>query len=198
MTAVIGRKKQPRWNEERADAAPRGPEPEGECLVKVRLLVALLTAGSVLAGAPKLAADQTKPAAPASATPRLVVLTAGDPAGDKMSYSKNTITAKPGEKIKLRLLSTGQLPRTVMTHNWVLLTLGADAKKFSEAAALTPATGYIPAAMKAQIVAKTDMVGPGEQSEIIFTVPAKPGSYPYLCTFAGHWTAGMAGTLIVK
>lgn len=164
--------------------------------MKARLLVALLAAGAVTAGVPRtLAADQAKPGA---AAPRLVVLTAGDPAGDKMAYSKNTFTAKPGERIKLRLISTGQLPRTVMTHNWVLLTLGADAKKFAEAAALTPATGYIPAALKSQIIAKTDMVGPGEQSEIVFTVPAKPGSYPFLCTFAGHYVAGMAGMMTVK
>ena len=176
--------------------------PEGECLVNVRVSIALLAAVAMVATAPRqLGAAQAKPAAaqakPAAA-PRLVVLTAGDPAGEKMTYSRNTITAAPGERLKLRLVSTGQLPRTVMTHNWVLLTLGADAKKFSEAAALTPATGYIPAALKSQIVAKTEMVGPGEQSEIIFTVPAKPGTYPFLCTFAGHFAAGMAGTLIVK
>jgi len=176
--------------------------PEGECVVKVRVLIAFLAAGAVIATAPRhLAAAQAKPAAtqakPAAA-PRLVVLTAGDPVGEKMTYSRNTITAAPGERLKLRLVSMGQLPRTVMTHNWVLLTLGSDAKKFSETAALTPATGYIPAALKSQIVAKTDMVGPGEQSEIIFTVPGKPGTYPFLCTFAGHYAAGMAGTLIVK
>jgi len=170
--------------------------------VKVRVLIAFLAAGAVIATAPRhLAAAQAKPAAtqakPAAA-PRLVVLTAGDPVGEKMTYSRNTITAAPGERLKLRLVSMGQLPRTVMTHNWVLLTLGSDAKKFSETAALTPATGYIPAALKSQIVAKTDMVGPGEQSEIIFTVPGKPGTYPFLCTFAGHYAAGMAGSLIVK
>jgi azurin len=168
--------------------------------VNVRVLIALLTAGAVIATAPGVAA-QAKPPAPqakAAAAPRLVVLTAGDPVGEKMTYSRNTITAAPGERVKLRLVSMGQLPRTVMTHNWVLLTLGSDAKKFSEAAALTPATGYIPAALKSQIVAKTEMVGPGEQSEIIFTVPGKPGTYPFLCTFAGHFAAGMAGTLVVK
>ena len=179
------------------DAAAR-ESPEGVCLVRVRLLVALMAAGAAIAGVPqKLAADQAKPAAAAS-TPRLVVLTAGDPVGEKMTYSKNMIAAKPGEKIKLRLVSTGQMPRTVMTHNWVLLALGSDAKKFSEAAALTPATGYIPAKLKSQIVAQTDMVGPGESSEIVFTVPTKPGAYPFLCTFAGHFVAGMQGTLVVK
>jgi azurin len=170
--------------------------------VNVRVLLAVLAAGAVVATAPaNFAAAQTKPAAaqakPAAA-PRLVVLTAGDPVGEKMTYNRSTITAAPGERVKFRLVSTGQLPRTVMTHNWVLLTLGSDPKKFSDAAALTPATGYIPAALKSQIVAKTEMVGPGEQSEIIFTVPAKAGTYPFLCTFAGHFAAGMAGTLIVK
>ena len=166
--------------------------------MKVRLLVAALAAGAVMAGAPQqVAAEQTKPAAPAAA-PRLVVLTAGDPVGDKMTYSRNSIAVKPGEKIKLRLVSTGQLPRTVMTHNWVLLTLGSDPKKFADAAALAVSTAYIPAALKGQIVAKTDMVGPGEQAEVIFTVPSKPGTYPFLCTFAGHFAAGMNGTLVVK
>ena len=188
-----------------AGSLPQGAAsgPEGECLVNVRALIAVLAATAVVATAPRhLAADQAKPAAPqakpAATAPRLVVLTAGDPVGEKMTYSRSSITAAPGERLKLRLVSMGQLPRTVMTHNWVLLTLGSDAKKFSETAALTPATGYIPAALKSQIVAKTDMVGPGEQSEIIFTVPAKPGTYPFLCTFAGHYAAGMAGTLVVK
>ena len=164
--------------------------------MNVRFLVAVLVAGAVVAGAAHhLSADQAKPA---SAPARLVVVTAADPVGEKMSYSLSTIKAKPGERLKLRLMSMGQLPRTVMTHNWVLLTLGADPKKFAEAAALTPATGYIPKALKSQIVAMTEMVGPGEQSEFVFTAPSTPGTYPYLCTFAGHFMAGMSGTLIVK
>jgi azurin len=132
------------------------------------------------------------------AAPRLVALTVGDPVGEKMSYSLGTITAKPGERIKVRLFSLGKLPSTVMTHNFVLLKMGSDPKKFSEAAANAVSTGYIPAALKSQILAQTEMVGPGEKSEIVFTAPAKPGSYPFLCTFAGHFAAGMTGTLIVK
>ncbi|HEX5068847.1 MAG TPA: plastocyanin/azurin family copper-binding protein [Vicinamibacterales bacterium] len=157
-------------------------------------------AGLVLVPAARpVVAAQTKPApATAAAAPRLVVLTVTDPVGEKMSYSKSVITAKPGERLKVRLISMGQLPRTVMTHNFVLLTLGSDPKKFSEAAALTPATGYIPAALKSQILAQADMVGPGEQSEVVFTAPKAPGSYPFLCTFAAHFGAGMSGTLVVK
>ncbi len=164
--------------------------------VRTRRIVAVVAAGvAVLAATRYTAAEQAKPAA---AAPRLVAITAGDPVGEKMTYSRTTITAKPGERIKLRLVSIGQLPRTVMTHNWVLLKLGSDPKKFAEAAAMSPATGYIPTALKSQILAETGMVGPGETAEVTFTVPARPGSYPFLCTFAGHFAAGMAGTLIVK
>ena len=133
-----------------------------------------------------------------SAPPRLVALTVADPVGEKMSYSLATITAKPGERLKVRVFSLGKLPSTVMTHNWVLLKLGSDPKKFSEAAAMAVATGYIPAALKGQILAQTEMVGPGEKAEVVFTAPMKPGTYPFLCTFAGHFAAGMAGTLVVK
>ena len=155
------------------------------------LAAALLLSGIMGAPTALRAGDDQGPA-------RLVVITAGDPVGEKMTYSRATIPAKPGERIRLRLMSTGKMPATVMTHNWVLLTLGSDAKKFADAAANAAKTQYIPAALKGQILAQTSLVGPGETSEVTFTVPAKPGTYPLLCTFAGHYAAGMAGTLVVK
>ena len=164
--------------------------------MSVRLVVAVVLASAMVACAVRyLSAEQAKPGA---AAPRLVVVTVSDPVGEKMSYSRDIIIAKPGERIKLRLVSMGKLPRTVMTHNWVLLKLGSDPKKFADAAGLSPATGYIPAGLKSQILAQADMVGPGEQSEVVFTAPTVPGKYPYLCTFAAHFPAGMAGTLVVK
>ena len=159
----------------------------------MRVLAATVLLSGIVSGAPVTvrAGEDQDPA-------RLVVITAGDPVGEKMTYSRATIPAKPGERIRLRLMSTGKLPAVVMTHNWVLLTLGSDPKKFSDAAANAAKTQYIPAALKGQIIAQTSLVGPGETSEVTFTVPTKPGSYPYLCTFAGHYAAGMAGTLVVK
>jgi azurin len=161
------------------------------------MLAGAALVASALGHFPAVVAGQTKPAGPAPA-PRLVTLTAGDPVGDKMEYSRSTITAKPGERLRVRLISLGKLPATVMTHNWVLLKLGSDPKRFSDAAAMAVSTGYIPAALKGEILAQTGMVGPGDKQEVVFTAPAKPGSYPYLCTFAGHWAAGMKGTLVVK
>jgi azurin len=52
--------------------------------------------------------------------------------------------------------------------------------------------------MMSSVIAKTALAGPGETVDVVFAAPAKPGRYPFLCTFAGHYQAGMKGTLIVK
>ena len=43
---------------------------------------------------------------------------------------------------------------------------------------------------------RTPMLGPGESSRLTVTF-AKPGSYAYYCTVAGHAVAGMKGSLKV-
>jgi hypothetical protein len=60
------------------------------------------------------------------------------------------------------------------------------------------ATGYIPAQFKAKILASTGLVGPGETVDVTFKAPAAPGQYTYLCSFPGHFIAGMKGVLTVK
>jgi uncharacterized cupredoxin-like copper-binding protein len=44
----------------------------------------------------------------------------------------------------------------------------------------------------------TTLVGPGETAEVTFKVPSAPGSYTFLCSFPGHFVAGMKGMLVVK
>lgn len=125
---------------------------------------------------------------------RVVELTGND----QMKFNLTTITAKPGETLKVRLKSIGTLPKIAMGHNFVLLAKGTDATAFANAAAMAGATAYIPAAMKAKVLASTALVGPGETVEVTVKVPAALGSYTYLCSFPGHFLAGMKGVLVVK
>lgn len=150
-------------------------------------LVLLATSASPVA----VPATQDKPAASAVRTVELT-------GGDDMKYSVTSIPAKPGETIKIRLVSKGTLPKIAMAHNFVLLKLGAKQIDFVNAAALARATDFIPADMKDQVLAATTLAGPAETVEVTFKVPTAPGSYPYLCTFPGHFAAGMKGTLVVK
>ena len=75
---------------------------------------------------------------------------------------------------------------------------GAKQLDFVNAAAMARATDFIPADMKDQVLAATTLAGPGETVEVTFKVPAAPGTYPYMCTFPGHFAAGMRGTIVVK
>ena len=85
-----------------------------------------------------------------------------------------------------------------MAHNVVVLKAGAKQIDFANAAAMAAATGYIPPAMKDQVLAATAMAGPGETVDVTFKVPATAGSYPFICTFPGHFAAGMRGNIVVK
>src|SRR6185369_12437896 len=42
----------------------------------------------------------------------------------------------------------------------------------------------------------TKLVSPGQATQLVFTAPADPGDYPFVCTFPGHWRR-MVGTLAV-
>ena len=118
--------------------------------------------------------------------------------GDDMKFSVTTIRARAGEPLRLRLISKGTLPKIAMAHNVVVLKAGTDVVKFIEAGATSRATDFIAPAMQQAVIAKTPFAGPGETVQVFFTAPAKPGRYPFVCTFAGHFQAGMTGTLIVK
>ena len=129
----------------------------------------------------------------AAAPPRTIDITSSD----QMKYSVTVIRAKAGESIRLRLVSKGTLPKVAMAHNVVVLKLGTDPAKFIAAGAADRATDFIAPSMSGAVIAKTPFAGPGETVEVVFKAPAKPGRYPFVCTFSGHFQAGMQGTLIV-
>jgi azurin len=119
-------------------------------------------------------------------------------ATDDMKWNMPRITAKPGEALRIKLTSKGVIPKVAMAHNFVLLKLGTNAQKFIDAGAADRATDFIAPAMKDQVLAASRFAGPGETVYVNFKAPAKAGSYTYLCTFSGHFQAGMKGTLVVK
>jgi azurin len=137
-------------------------------------------------------------AAQTPAKPAGAVRTVDIVANDEMKYNLTTITAKPGEQLRVRVIARGVLPKIAMAHNFVLLKPGTNELKFLEAGAMFRDADFIAPAMKANVLAKTTLAGPGETVQVTFTVPTKPGSYAYICTFPGHFQAGMKGVLIVK
>jgi azurin len=129
-----------------------------------------------------------------AAAPRVIKITATD----DMKYSVSRIEAKAGETLKIQLVAKGNQAKEAMAHNFVLLALGTEIGPFINQATIARSTGYIPAASKSKILAFTPLAGKGETVEVSFKVPAKAGSYTYVCTFPAHFMSGMKGTLVVK
>ena len=145
-------------------------------------------------GAPSAAPSSAPTATAPAATGRAVEVIAND----QMKFSLVEIRAKAGEQLSLTLVNKGTTPKFSMGHNWVLLVAAVDVDSFLVAAAEAPTTEYVPAARKADILAATKLLGPGERDTATFAAPATPGRYPFICSFPGHAQVGMRGVLIVE
>ena len=117
---------------------------------------------------------------------------------DNMKFTVTEITAEPGQKIHVELTTVSEYPKAAMAHNFVLLQANADATEVANTSARAVENEYIAPSMTDQIIAYTGMAGGGETVEVTFTAPEEPGEYEYICTFPGHYSGGMKGTLIVK
>jgi azurin len=157
----------------------------------VLLAIALITTPFTHAA---FAQAPAKPAAAkAAAGPRTITIGATD----TMKFEPATIQAKPGEKLRIVLKPTGTMPKIAMSHNFVMLKPGSNDAKFAEASAMAR-PDFIAPALKSQLLVATAMAGNGETVNAEFTAPAKPGRYTFICTFPGHYVAGMKGVLVVK
>lgn len=161
--------------------------------MKLHFLVISAAAGALLSGCGQK--DASAPAAGAqSGTVRVIEITAGD----TMKFSVTALEAKPGEQLKVVLTNSGTIPKEVMGHNWILLKAGSDAAAFSAAAATAKDTEYVPSSLQDQIIARIALLGPHNSGAAEFSAPGAPGEYPFLCSFPGHFQAGMHGVLTVK
>jgi len=108
------------------------------------------------------------------------------------------IEADPGEQLRIRLTTVSNLPASAMAHNWILLKSGVDPSAFAKAANQAKANDYIPKDRTGNIMAHTGLAAADETAEVTFTVPEETGNYDYLCSFPGHFAAGMKGKLVIQ
>lgn len=111
--------------------------------------------------------------------------------GANLSYDVTEIRAEAGSTLTIQYVNRGDLP-----HNVVLVKERSDINPVGVAALQASQTDYIPQdeANQQRIIAYTTLAKPGETVFLTFTVPP-PGTYPYICTYAGHFTM-MQGDLI--
>jgi putative heme-binding domain-containing protein len=113
---------------------------------------------------------------------------------ERMSYDKDVIAVQAGKPVEFVLENNDLMP-----HNFVVLEPGSleEIGLFSEAHAQQPqfaARNYVPRSSK--ILLSSALLQPRDSAELSFVAPFRPGVYPYVCTYPGHWRR-MYGALYV-
>jgi azurin len=103
-----------------------------------------------------------------------------------------------GRHLRVTLTVVSQMPKIAMGHNFVLVHKAADIDPLVNAAMLARATDYFPPAWKTKVIAVSALNRRGRERDGRVHRAATRGSYPYLCTFPGHYAAGAKGMLTVK
>ena len=117
---------------------------------------------------------------------------------DNMKFDVTTIQASPGEEITIKLTTKSQIPKQAMAHNVVVIDKDANVDEVANASARARDNDYIAPEFEDEIIAATGLAGGGETVEVTFTVPEETGEYEYICSFPGHYPAGMKGVLKVQ
>jgi azurin len=114
---------------------------------------------------------------------------------ERMLYDTTSFTVSRGQPVKLILSNPD-----VTQHNLVIGQPGSleELGMAGNEMAKDPAglsKGFIPVSDK--ILHHTKLLDHGTSETLRFEAPKTPGTYPFLCTFPGHWIL-MKGEMIVK
>lgn len=118
-------------------------------------------------------------------------------ASDLMKFNIEKLDAQANQKIELIFKNVGTMPKQSMGHNFCLLHLKVDPAAFLEAGFASAGNDYVAKENEKDVITRTKILGPGESETLSFTAPSAPGAYEYVCTFPGHFGAGMHGFLTI-
>ncbi len=115
---------------------------------------------------------------------------------DQMLYDKDRIVVKAGKPAEVFFENTD-----IMPHNFVVTVPGAmeEIGTLAEAQATQPGAAerdYVPVSNK--ILVKSRLLQPRQSQKVAFTAPTKPGVYPYVCTYPGHWRRMYGAMYVVE
>lgn len=103
----------------------------------------------------------------------------------QMRFDITQFRVRAGEDVQLQFVNADEMP-----HNLLVTAQGAmeTVALAAEAMAATPdgfEKQFVPDSPL--VLVATRLIGPGDSVELRFTAPKQPGSYPFVCTFPGHW-----------
>lgn len=115
---------------------------------------------------------------------------------ERLLFTKDKFEVEAGQPVRLIFTNPD-----ATEHNLLILDEGTPVEEIGLAAndmARSPEgakKNYIPADKR--ILHATKLLKTGRSETLRFVAPKKPGKYPFVCTFPGHWTV-MQGVMTVK
>ena len=99
---------------------------------------------------------------------------------DQMKFSKESFKVRGPAVVRIEFRNEGKLPIETMGHNFVLLKRGTKPLEFGarclkEGGSLE--NGHVPEAVKDQVIAHTELLGPGK-SDVITVELSESGGLP--------------------
>jgi azurin len=102
-----------------------------------------------------------------------------------MKFDLSRITVAAGEEIVIEFVNRDEMPHNLLvTKEGALETVALAA----EAMVSSPdafGQSFIP--KTPEVLFAIRLLQPGETLQARFTAPKQTGSYPFVCTFPGHW-----------
>lgn len=108
---------------------------------------------------------------------------------DTMLFAQSDITVTAGQALAIDFENTSRLP-----HNIVLVDGDISVATEVNRDAINQAD-YLP--QHPAVIASMPMIMPNQTGAITWQ-PSQPGTYLFICTYPGHFDAGMYGTITVK
>jgi len=117
-------------------------------------------------------------------------------ANENMRFDKELFKVHTEKKITLIFENTSISSNISMSHNVVILKPGIDLADFADAARNAQNEQYVPSSVISLIIAHTKLVAGGQSDQVEFTI-SRPGVYPFICSFPGHWGT-MQGKVVAE
>ncbi len=104
---------------------------------------------------------------------------------DQMLFNLDRIAAQAGKPVEIVFENSD-----IMPHNFVVTKPGSleEVGLLGESSSTQPGAlerNYVPPSDK--ILVASRLLAPREVQKLDFNAPTKPGVYPYVCTYPGHW-----------
>ncbi|MBW3538914.1 MAG: HEAT repeat domain-containing protein [Planctomycetes bacterium] len=112
----------------------------------------------------------------------------------RMAFDEERLVVAAGKPVEFLFENSD-----IMPHNLVITQPGhmAELGELAEATATQPGAmerGYVPPSP--HVLLASELLFPTQSQKLSFTAPERPGIYPYVCTYPGHWRR-MYGSLYV-